>query len=128
MTADHGNEFDDNHQGYWGHGSNFTQYQLRTPLIIYWPGKNPQLFTQQTSHYDIAPTLVTRIFGCTNPIPDYGIGRVLPATQSPLPFLIANSYIDFGIIQPIELLPFIAQVILRLQTSKILKFPVKNQI
>lgn len=100
ITADHGNEFDDNQKGYWGHGSNFTQYQVRTPLIIYWPGEKPQIFQQQTSHYDIAPTLLTRVLGCTNSISDYSIGNVLPVNQSTLPFLIVNSYIDFGIIQP----------------------------
>lgn len=100
ITADHGNEFDDNHQGYWGHGSNFTQYQLRTPLIIYWPGEQPAQYNQQTSHYDIAPTLLTRVSGCSNSPADYSIGRVLPVKQSALPFLIANSYIDFGIVEP----------------------------
>lgn len=103
ITADHGNEFDDNHQGYWGHGSNFTQYQVRTPLIIYWPNQTPNIFNQQTSHYDLTPTLLTKVFGCKNTPIDYSIGRVLPVTQLSLPFVITNSYIDLGVIQHNEI-------------------------
>lgn len=100
ITADHGNEFNDNHQGYWGHGSNFTAYQTHVPLLIYWPGKTPHLFQQQTTHYDIAPTLVKNIFGCTNNLADYSVGRILPAQNDPLSFFIAASYIDFSVLEP----------------------------
>lgn len=100
ITADHGNEFDDNQQGYWGHGSNFTQYQIRVPLLIFWPGETPHVFQQQTTHYDIAPTLLTRIFGCVNKESDYSVGRVLPTQEAELPYFIVASYIDFGIMEP----------------------------
>ena len=29
ITGDHGQEFNDNHLGYWGHASNFTHYQVK---------------------------------------------------------------------------------------------------
>lgn len=100
ITADHGNEFNDNQQGYWGHGSNYTRYQTQIPLLIYWPDQQAHIFQQQTSHYDIAPTLLTRALGCTNPAHDYSVGQVLPVQQKSLPFLIVSSYVDMGIIEP----------------------------
>ncbi|HYG53029.1 MAG TPA: sulfatase-like hydrolase/transferase, partial [Flavobacteriales bacterium] len=37
VTSDHGNEFNDNGLGYWGHTSDYTTYQLHVPFIVYWP-------------------------------------------------------------------------------------------
>lgn len=63
ITGDHGEEFKDQKEVYWGHGSNFTQYQASVPLAIHWPGKNQQI-DYRTSHEDIAATLVTEALGC----------------------------------------------------------------
>jgi len=97
ITGDHGQQFNDNHLGYWGHASNFTHYQIGTPLIIYWPGKNHHIFTYPTSHFDIAPTLLTQLFGCTNPMSDYsaGMGLFNPHNR---PYLIIGSYTNFGVV------------------------------
>ncbi|WP_411744275.1 sulfatase-like hydrolase/transferase [Reinekea sp.] len=63
ITGDHGEEFGDQEEVYWGHGSNFTQYQTAVPLAIHWPGKT-QTVNYRTSHEDIAATLVTEALGC----------------------------------------------------------------
>ncbi|HEX2548336.1 MAG TPA: DUF3413 domain-containing protein, partial [Gammaproteobacteria bacterium] len=99
ITGDHGEEFDDNHQGYFGHAGNFTPYQVQTPLIAYFPGEKPQIFTHQTSHFDIVPTLMTHVLGVTNPITAYSVGTQL-LDETLRSYLIVSSYIDFGVIEP----------------------------
>lgn len=99
ITGDHGQEFNDNHLGFWEHASNFTHYQAQTPLIIHWPHEKPKIFTHLTSHFDIVPTLLTQAMGCTTPMKDYCTGKSLFDSTSP-EYLIISSYIDFGIIEP----------------------------
>lgn len=77
ITGDHGQEFNDNKKNYWGHGSNFSKAQLHVPLIVFWPNKKANTYTHKTFHYDIVPTLVKTELGCTNPISDYSIGKIL---------------------------------------------------
>jgi hypothetical protein len=60
----------------WGHGSNFTEYQSRVPLIFYLPGEAPRRVVQPTAHVDVPTTLLKRVFGCENPA-DYSNGRDL---------------------------------------------------
>ncbi|MGC1854204.1 MAG: DUF3413 domain-containing protein [Candidatus Aquirickettsiella sp.] len=97
ITADHGNEFNDNHLGYWGHASNFTRFQTQVPLIIHWPGQKPLLVKHMTSHYDIVPSLLSRIFGLQNPITDYSIGQSLFSKKTPA-LLLMHSYTNLGLV------------------------------
>ena len=99
VTSDHGFEFDDTGLGYIGHANAFTPYQLRTPLIVHWPGKAPQEFTHRTSHHDVAPTLLGELFGCSTPPSDYSVGRNLLEGQD-WPWLIAGSYNAYAIVTP----------------------------
>lgn len=99
ITGDHGEEFNDNHSGYLGHASNFSPYQIQTPLIVYWPGKKPQIFTHYTSHVDIAPTLLTHLLGSHSFSKDYSVGTDLFDKKN-RPFFIVGSYVDFGIVEP----------------------------
>ncbi|WP_339051090.1 DUF3413 domain-containing protein [Rickettsiella endosymbiont of Xylota segnis] len=103
ITADHGNEFNDNHQGYWGHASNFTRYQTQVPLIIHWPDQKPQLVKHMTSHYDVIPTLISRIFGLQNPTTDYSIGQSLFNKKAPA-FLLIHSYTNLGLVNGKEII------------------------
>jgi membrane-anchored protein YejM (alkaline phosphatase superfamily) len=98
ITGDHGEEFNDDHMGYWGHGSNFTHYQVQTPLVVYWPGENPAVFDHATSHYDIAPTLMNKLLGCSTPSVDYSLGTDL-LDKSAKSYLIANSYLNLGVME-----------------------------
>jgi uncharacterized protein len=98
ITGDHGEEFNDNHLGYWGHSSNFFRYQVQTPLIVYWPGMKPVSYTHRTSHYDIVPTIMTRMLNCKTPPSEYSVGTNLWDMRY-RPYLIVGSYIDFGIIE-----------------------------
>jgi len=98
ITADHGEEFNDEGLGYWGHASAFDPYQVRTPLIVYWPHTQPREIHYQTSHYDIVPTLMTRMLGSLNAFSDYSVGTSL-LTKGHRPYLIVGSYVDYAILQ-----------------------------
>jgi len=99
VTSDHGMEFDENGQGFAGHGTSYSDYQLRTPLVMRWPGRPAQRITHRTSHHDLAPTLVSRLFGCTNPPADYSSGHDL-FSGTAWTWLIAGSYVDFALVEP----------------------------
>ncbi len=99
ITGDHGEEFNDNHIGYWGHASNFTYYQIQTPLIIFWPDQKPKTITQLTRHFDIAPTLMEKVLGCKTDPSTYSLGHSL-LNEKPSPYMIVGSYIGFGIVEP----------------------------
>ncbi len=99
LTGDHGQEFNDNHSGFWEHAGNYTKYQVQTPLFIYWPNTKPAIFTHWTSHFDISPTLMSKLLGCLNPATDFSVGHSLLSKEQPH-YLIISSYIDFGIVEP----------------------------
>jgi membrane-anchored protein YejM (alkaline phosphatase superfamily) len=77
VTSDHGQEFNDQHMNYWGHNSNFSRFQTHVPLFVRWPGLAPSVHDHETSHFDVAPTLLNRVLGCRNPSGDYSVGRDL---------------------------------------------------
>jgi membrane-anchored protein YejM (alkaline phosphatase superfamily) len=72
---------------------------MHTPLVVRWPGRPPGHVDRRTSHNDVAPTLVTELFGCTNPASDYASGRSLFG-DTQWAWLIAAGYGDFALIEP----------------------------
>jgi hypothetical protein len=103
ITSDHGEEFNDNGLNFWGHGSNYTKYQVQVPLLIHWPGRDSQAYPQRTSHMDLSPTLLTEVLGCSNDPKEYSIGRSL-FDRSPRPWIYAGSYYNYGILMPDSIL------------------------
>ena len=103
ITSDHGEEFNDNKQGIWGHASNYTDAQVHIPLLIHWPKQAPKIIKYKTTSYDIIPTLMTRLFKCKNAISDYSYGHDLLNKAHRPNFIIASSYNDTGIIEPTKL-------------------------
>lgn len=101
ITADHGEEYDDNKLGYTGHGSAYSKYQLQVPLIVLWPGKEPSIIGKRTSHNDIIATLMKDALGCQNPESDYCSGTNL-FTNTQWDWLITGSYYNFAIIEPTQ--------------------------
>jgi membrane-anchored protein YejM (alkaline phosphatase superfamily) len=97
ITSDHGQEFNDNKKGFWGHNGNYSDAQIHVPLIYYLPGKAPNTYSHWTSHYDIVPTLMQDAFETKNPTGDYSIGKPL-FDEHKRDFLMVDSYIGFGII------------------------------
>ncbi len=61
VTAAHGLEFNDTGHNNWGHNSNYSWSQTQVPMVIYWPGKEPGAINKDTSHLDLAPTLMKEL-------------------------------------------------------------------
>mgnify|MGYP002624274160 CR=1 FL=1 len=80
ITGDHGQEFNENHKNYWGHGSNYTMPQIHIPFIMHRPCNNPCTFSHRTTHYDITATLMRDALGAENNVTDYSMGRPLNDT------------------------------------------------
>ena len=99
VTSDHGMEFDEDGQGFTGHGTSYSRYQMQTPLLLGWPGRAPERVARRTSHNDVAPTLVAGLFGCANPAADYASGRDL-FSDGQWDWLIAASYSEFALLEP----------------------------
>lgn len=98
ITGDHGQEFNENKMNYWGHGSNYSNWQLQVPFIIYYPGiEAGKQFDHMTTHYDITPTLLSRFFGVKNPMRDYSMGYDLEDTSNRYPHLVGN-YKNYGFV------------------------------
>ncbi|MBU8974856.1 sulfatase-like hydrolase/transferase [Lysobacter sp. MMG2] len=74
ITGDHGEEFNDLHKNYWGHNGNFSDYQLRTPFVLHWPGRPARRVDTLTSHEDFVPTVMRHALGCSSDSADYSTG------------------------------------------------------
>lgn len=77
VTSDHGEEFNDSKLNYWGHNGNFSQAQIKIPLVIHWPGMAPQEFQHRTTAYDVSATLLKRVLGVQNSAEDFSVGTDL---------------------------------------------------
>ncbi len=78
IHGDHGQEFNETKKNYWGHGSNYAWTQVRTPFLYRAPGQTEgRVFHHRTTHYDVVPTLMTKVLGVTNPPSDYSVGHLL---------------------------------------------------
>ncbi|RBP29127.1 hypothetical protein DET50_11025 [Marinobacter pelagius] len=98
ITGDHGQEFNEYGMNYWGHGSNFGQYQLRVPMVVHWPGRSAQRFDYRTENFDIAPTLIKNALGCSSTPTEYyatGNGLFSPRERE---WSIAHSYMDYALL------------------------------
>ncbi|MDO6719973.1 sulfatase-like hydrolase/transferase [Psychrosphaera sp. 1_MG-2023] len=98
VTSDHGEEFNDNKLGYWGHGNNFTKVQLAVPMLVK-PAKSnandkPKKVTSLTGHIDVVPTILQNIANCQNPTTDYSNGFNLFQLPDHRDGIIAASYKD----------------------------------
>ncbi|QZT36288.1 DUF3413 domain-containing protein [Halosquirtibacter xylanolyticus] len=90
VTGDHGQEFNDNHKNYWGHGGNFTKYQTQIPMIVHNPGDTAKVYNHLTTHYDIVPTLLQNEFNCTTDIKAYSVGANMFSTQKREPIVMGT--------------------------------------
>jgi membrane-anchored protein YejM (alkaline phosphatase superfamily) len=99
ISSDHGEEFNDHGDGVEGHGSAYSTHQLGVPMLMAWPGMEPQVVDHRTSHYDIAPTLMRRMLGCSNEYSDYASGRDL-FDGPQWDWLIVGSYYNYAVLEP----------------------------
>jgi membrane-anchored protein YejM (alkaline phosphatase superfamily) len=99
VTSDHGMQFDEYGLDFDGHGTGFTRSQLQTPLVIRWPGRPSGRVDRRTSHFDVAPTLLTRLFGCANPASDYASGDDLFGDKQ-WEWVISADYTNWALVEP----------------------------
>lgn len=96
ISSDHGEEFNDNGLGFWGHGSNFSDAQLHVPMIIHWPQRARQEISYRTTHHDVPVTLLEEAFGCAaTPADRYAVGHSM-FDPAPRDLLIAGSYANYA--------------------------------
>ncbi|MGL5225916.1 MAG: DUF3413 domain-containing protein [Aeromonas sp.] len=98
ITANHGQAFNDADSRHWGTESNYSLAQVQVPMVLAWPGRESHIFTQPSSHFDLAPTLMQGMLGVRNAPRDYSIGRSL-FDASPRQGLLAGYQNDFAIYQ-----------------------------
>jgi len=98
LTSDHGEEFNDNKDNYWGHGSNFTKYQSSVPFMIYFPNKKAKTIQQATSHTDLIPTLIQEVFGVSDSTDYYSSGKNIYKLNSEIRPFIISSYVNHALI------------------------------
>ncbi|OCL95554.1 MULTISPECIES: DUF3413 domain-containing protein [Arcobacteraceae] len=102
ITGDHGEEFNDNNDGYWGHNSNFTSYQVHVPFIIIDNINKSSLLSINksflTTHNDIVPTLLKNHLGILNDIKDYSSGVDLYKYDKNRNWILSSSYSKYAII------------------------------
>lgn len=98
VTTDHAESFNDNGANYWGHGSNFTQYQTRVPLIIHFPGRTPRRVHARTTHLDVPPTLLAGPLGCATDPGRYSDGIDLSGELPDERPMVIASYVNYAVI------------------------------
>lgn len=92
ITSDHGEEFNDNKQNYWGHTGNFSYAQTRVPFVLYLPQTKGGEIAGTSSHYDFVPTIMQEVLNCKNPTGDYSFGNNLFKKRE-IKYIPASSYV-----------------------------------
>ncbi|ABX49819.1 sulfatase [Shewanella baltica OS625] len=80
---------------------NLSPQSVKVPLVIHWPNTGASKVKYRTSHYGIAPTLMTHVLGCTNNTTEYSAGRSLLQPSKETWIYIGDSRI-FAIYQEAE--------------------------
>lgn len=102
ITGDHGQEFNDNKQNFWGHNGNFTPAQTQVPFVIIGPGIIANNFTSSknlSSHEDLVPTLMKKYLGLNTSSNDFSTGvDLLSLHNKERDWLISSSYSAYAMI------------------------------
>ncbi|KYN86236.1 hydrolase [Vibrio cidicii] len=98
LTSDHGEEFNDNGMNYWGHSGNYSQAQIHVPLYIYTPDQPAARYDYRTTHFDLVPTLMERLFGEQTDTATYSVGHNLFDDSVKREWFIAGSYYNYALV------------------------------
>lgn len=98
LTGDHGQEFNENGNNLWGHGSAFSEPQLKVPFILFDAALPPKTWTHWTAHYDASVTLLRNYLHCGNAPSDYSVGKNL-FDETPREWLLVGHPEQFGVIE-----------------------------
>jgi hypothetical protein len=99
ITSDHGEQFGEHGDGIVGHGAGYSREQLHVPLVLHLPGMAATTVSTRTSHYDVVPTLMGRVLGCSNPASDYSSGADL-LDRASWEWLMVGSYYNYAVLEP----------------------------
>ena len=99
ISSDHGDEFNDNKLNDWSHGGNFTDPQVKVPLVIHWPGKEAGEVNYLTSHLDLVPTILPEVLSCTNPTKDYSVGQSIWEPENRRDWVYVSGYSLDGFVE-----------------------------
>lgn len=77
ITSNHGMEFNETKTNSWGSNSNYSQYQIKVPMVIHWPGKLAAQFKHRSSHLDLSVTILQDLMGVSSNPSDFSSGRNL---------------------------------------------------
>jgi membrane-anchored protein YejM (alkaline phosphatase superfamily) len=99
ITSDHGQEFNDLKKGYWQHGGNFSDYQIKVPMLIFDASKTHKIENKLTTHYDIVPTILSNYLGVKNKFESYSFGENLFAIMKNRDYFICGYNQKFSIIE-----------------------------
>lgn len=98
ITGDHGQEFNENKKNYWGHGSDFSKWQLQVPFVMYYPSIEPEKeIRHMTTHYDVSSTILNRFFGIKNNSQDYSMGYDLWNDTTRYPHVVGD-HVNYGFV------------------------------
>lgn len=100
LTADHAQEFNENHNNSWGHAGNYSKYQIGVPLICHFPDKEHMVYRHRTSNYDIVSTIMKNYLGVANPLEDYCLGKDLYDTDRNDWIVVGRHELDYGYVLP----------------------------
>lgn len=103
VTSDHGEEFNDSKLNYWGHNGNFSDAQIKIPLVVSWPGIPAQQISHRTTAYVLGATLLKRVLDVQNPVEDFSVGQDLFDSQGRDAFFV-GSYNEDAIVAGDEVL------------------------
>ena len=98
VTSNHGMEFDETNTNSWGSSTNFSQYQLRVPMLIHWPEVEPELIMTRSSHLDLAPTLMESFLKTTTSAESYSSGLNLLTQDNERNWLLAGDRKNIALI------------------------------
>lgn len=98
VTSDHGEEFNDNPEPFVGSGTNFTDPQVKVPLVVRWPNKQPHTFDDLNSAYNVSTSLLTAVLGVKNKIDDFSVGSDL-FNRNNTKYVLATNHREHAIIE-----------------------------
>ncbi|OAN13616.1 hydrolase [Photobacterium jeanii] len=99
ITSNHGTEFNETGTNSWGSNSNYSQYQLKIPMVIHWPEQDAQTVTQTSSHLDIVPTLMESLLNISTTSDKYSSGQNLFNMDPERRWVLAGDSKDIVVIQ-----------------------------
>ncbi|EAS44762.1 DUF3413 domain-containing protein [Photobacterium profundum] len=99
ITANHGTEFNETGTNSWGADTNYSQYQLKVPMVIHWPQQAPAQIERITSHLDVVPTLMESLLEVASAPTTYSSGTNLFEKDPSRRWILAGDSRDIVMIQ-----------------------------